>query len=449
MKKKKLFLLVILIFCATFLICGCDESQPGNDVESYSDETHFYSIPEAYFSLEKYNVITKSSDNVGEGFSVITSNTLELEVKCGALLNEVIAYIKMYDADGKLVGSYRCSLKNCNIEANESFVLSTEISNDAKNNFSVIDVKFEGKSSRKIFMAEHIMYNVTWVYNNGDASKMETFELGSKIEEPSEEPQKDGYVFDGWFTDQACTEKYDFENSEVDENITLYAGYVFDYAKVEQKLVDVAKLSTVKVITKSYSSFFWSKIETASSTKCGEGIIIDDGNGRYSVLTTNDILKKENGYEKVEYTVVDYYGNTISAELKHSSEAYNLGVLQFERTSALLVVPLASSSPMIGDDIAMSNWNENDEYQLHFGKVLSFERIEHNGSGSLARDVSYDMLVHSAESDVRVSGRPMFNMNFELVGIQCGTLTDEKIELDKNHVIPWATIQKYMNSYGI
>ncbi len=37
-------------------------------------------------------------------------------------------------------------------------------------------------------------------------------------------PTKDGYVFTGWYTDSTCNTLFDFE-SEIVENITLYAGY--------------------------------------------------------------------------------------------------------------------------------------------------------------------------------------------------------------------------------
>ena len=83
-----------------------------------------------------------------------------------------------------------------------------------------------------------------------------------------------------------------------------------------------------------------------------------------------------------------------------------------------------------------------------FGEVLAFEKITHEDIGSAAHDVTFDMMVHDVQTDARISGRPMFNMNLELVGLQCGTLTKEEVELESKHVIPWEAIQKYVSTYG-
>lgn len=451
MKKKYLIFLTALVLGIALLLCGCDGGEPvdTDEGELREDGTRVYSVPNAYFTFENYNVVTKSPTDIGDNFSVITHHMLEIQVKCSTSLDEVVAIIKLYDSDGNLVGNYRCTRNNCGIEAGESFTLTTEISNEARNTFSIVDVRFEGKSLKKVFRVDNITYNVTYVYNNGTPSKMTVATLGDKIEEPLEIPVKDGYVFDGWFTDPDCTEPYNFEDSEVDTDTTLYAGYLLNYIRMGEKLVDIAKLSTVKITTKSYSSLLWGALETASSEKSGEGIIVKDSDGYYSVLTTNDILKKEEGYDKVEYRIVDYYGNTVNAEIKHTSEAYNLGVIRFEKTNSLLVAQLSSSSPKVNDEVGMARYFEGSGYYPYFGKLISFERISHEDLGSSAHDITFDMIVHDVQTDVRISGRPMFNMNLELIGIQCGTLTKDELDLESKHVIPWEAIKKYKDTYGI
>ena len=221
MKKRYLIFCVALVLGIAFLLCGCDSSLPADTEEGElrEDGTRVYSVPNAYFTFENYNVITKSPTDIGDNFSVITHHMLEMQVRCSASLDEVVAIIKLYDSDGNLVGNYRCTRNNCGIEAGESFTLTTEISNEARNTFSIVDVRFEGKSLKKVFRVDNITYNVTYVYNNGTPSKMTVATLGDKIEEPLEIPVKDGYVFDGWFTDPDCTEPYNFEASEVDTDI--------------------------------------------------------------------------------------------------------------------------------------------------------------------------------------------------------------------------------------
>lgn len=47
---------------------------------------------------------------------------------------------------------------------------------------------------------------------------------GKKVNRPSSDPSKDGYVFDQWYVDKDLKTPYDF-NKDVTEPLTLYAGY--------------------------------------------------------------------------------------------------------------------------------------------------------------------------------------------------------------------------------
>lgn len=51
------------------------------------------------------------------------------------------------------------------------------------------------------------------------------------VSEPAE-PTREGYIFDGWFTDKDCTTEYDFD-TKVTKNITLYAGWTEEKDPVE------------------------------------------------------------------------------------------------------------------------------------------------------------------------------------------------------------------------
>ena len=50
------------------------------------------------------------------------------------------------------------------------------------------------------------------------------------VTEPTETLTKDGYLFDGWYTDEACTNKFEFENGKsttaVSGNLDLYAKWI-------------------------------------------------------------------------------------------------------------------------------------------------------------------------------------------------------------------------------
>ncbi len=68
-----------------------------------------------------------------------------------------------------------------------------------------------------------IRYSVKFDTDGGSTVSSVTVSRNAKATEP-EAPEKEGYTFMGWYTDEALTEKYDF-NSKVTKNIILYAKW--------------------------------------------------------------------------------------------------------------------------------------------------------------------------------------------------------------------------------
>ncbi len=69
-------------------------------------------------------------------------------------------------------------------------------------------------------------YTVTFDTQGGSKITSSSVTRNTVVKEPAE-PTKDGYVFEGWFTDKACATEYDF-TSKVTKNITLYAKWAED-----------------------------------------------------------------------------------------------------------------------------------------------------------------------------------------------------------------------------
>ncbi len=65
---------------------------------------------------------------------------------------------------------------------------------------------------------------VTFVSNGGSAVPTQTVTTGAKAQAP-EAPTRDDVEFAGWYKDEALTEVFDFENTAVKSNITLYAKW--------------------------------------------------------------------------------------------------------------------------------------------------------------------------------------------------------------------------------
>jgi len=48
---------------------------------------------------------------------------------------------------------------------------------------------------------------------------------GEKVQRP-EQPKRNGRMFGGWYVDEECTERWDFENDTVEDSMTLYAKWM-------------------------------------------------------------------------------------------------------------------------------------------------------------------------------------------------------------------------------
>ena len=66
-------------------------------------------------------------------------------------------------------------------------------------------------------------YTVTFDARGGSAVADQTVKEGGAVSKPAD-PTRDGYVFDGWYRDEACTQVYDF-SATVEGDLTLYAKW--------------------------------------------------------------------------------------------------------------------------------------------------------------------------------------------------------------------------------
>lgn len=71
--------------------------------------------------------------------------------------------------------------------------------------------------------AETEQYTVIFESNGGSVVEKQTVADGQKVSRP-EDPTKEGFVFEGWYTDSGMTTAYDF-GSEVTKSFTLYAKW--------------------------------------------------------------------------------------------------------------------------------------------------------------------------------------------------------------------------------
>ena len=84
---------------------------------------------------------------------------------------------------------------------------------------------------------------------HGTAPAEATINYGEKVTRPTD-PTAEGYTFDGWFTDSACTTEYTFE-TPVTAPITLYAKWTVNQYTIE---FDTDGGNTIDSITQDYGT---------------------------------------------------------------------------------------------------------------------------------------------------------------------------------------------------
>lgn len=131
---------------------------------------------------------------------------------------------------------------------------------------------------------------VTFVTNGGTDVAGQTVKTDEKITKPSD-PTRTGYTFGGWYTDQSCTKKWDFEKDTVSDAMTLYAKWTANTYDVTLNLNYDGAAEPTK-ITVTYD-------------------------GTYSALTT----PKRAGYDFLGWFTAQTGGEQVTADSKVSITA--------------------------------------------------------------------------------------------------------------------------------
>lgn len=75
-----------------------------------------------------------------------------------------------------------------------------------------------------VFVIRHNGFTVSFETDGGSAVESVKV-MHSELVGQDAVPVKEGWVFTGWYSDPACTQKWDLENDTVTGSMTLYAGW--------------------------------------------------------------------------------------------------------------------------------------------------------------------------------------------------------------------------------
>jgi len=180
-------------------------------------------------------------------------------------------------------------------------------------------------------------WKITWHLNSGSwadgYTRVTQVEKGQALNEPPE-PTKDGYTFQGWYTNSGLTSSYNFSNS-VTGNLTLYAGWQQNPQAPTHLLFtsDVHWRETAKGIFPTW-------METMTSTVHPSGVDYMSWGGDHAGSNNNEsytrhwtnaevVMKKANEYVDSGYIKnknLFIFGNhewNIPASNTHGGDYYN------------------------------------------------------------------------------------------------------------------------------
>lgn len=143
------------------------------------------------------------------------------EMNQGDMLSQaIVTYAKIFGLDGELTGTY--------IWDNGSAVIYSDceapltFTPDDKN-YTPIPLKATVHAYRPRSHSTTSKFTVSFETNGAGKISSQTIQKNNTATEP-QKPTKEGYTFDGWYSDKGLTKKYDF-SEKITKNITLYAKW--------------------------------------------------------------------------------------------------------------------------------------------------------------------------------------------------------------------------------
>ena len=186
-----------------------------------------------------------------------------------AAVNETIRGKK----DGKITGSDSTMEYKADGATDYTAVSENEILNLVPGTYLVRykeNDNYLAGEDKVIVIAAGEMITVSFDTMGGSAVEAKTCEYNGKISAP-EEPTKEGYVFIGWFSDSALTEKWDFASGVLSENKTLYAAWVHGTVATGEENVENVTANGLNDIAKAERTDISLVVKALEDSKDSEG----------------------------------------------------------------------------------------------------------------------------------------------------------------------------------
>lgn len=289
-------------------------------------------------------------------------------------------------------------------------------------------------------------YEVTLVYNNGDKNGSITVEEGKTFATPND-PEKENYIFEGWYSDAKLSKKYDFSKA-VTKDLTLYAKYILDAADITNKISQDTMKSLVKVYNENYNMMIF-----GSEKFQGSGFCFYVQNGYYFVITNCHVVADDTAYMNQSFTIEDYQGNVYTAHLYENpnkagsaiSPEYDLACLYFKPSSTTNVkeISIVSENPEVGEDVISLGAPKDQSNSITYGQISEYRKITLDDTSEDLSNVTFEVIHHNALINNGSSGGPLLNADLNVVGVNYAGAS----QTGEGYAIPAEKLIEFLNTY--
>ena len=174
-------------------------------------------------------------------------------------------------------------------------------------------------------------YTVSFDTDGGSTVESQTVVSGNKATIPAVNPTKKGYIFAGWYTDNTYTTEFDFENTIITDNTTVYAKFE-DASIFKLDGYTFSKINTLEELTTGYYVI--------------GGYISNSNEYKYMISDMNTTKSFKSSDNPTEFYEIKLKSNSVT--IKNSKNMYIIS--NTEKSVSLSEKEKTIFTPVVGTD---------------------------------------------------------------------------------------------------
>ncbi len=289
------------------------------------------------------------------------------------------------------------------------------------------------------------------IYDYGGARDNAAVTVAAGTLIPRDCPEREGYIFGGWYTDSDFKMSYDF-SAPVASDMTLYAKWIerspqdIDYEELINSITADTVRATVKLTVEKYDvNIGFISTKTNVSVSSGSGVIYEERDGYYYCLTNNHVVARGTR-SYAEVSVTDYRLDSYSAEIVCSDASYDLAVVRFKKNAS---VPLGSVEIESGDfaigDLAVAIGSPGGQMNaVTLGSVVAKETVAVDAAESSVSNVTFEVIKHDAPMSNGSSGGALLSADLKIMGINYAAASNDG-EFVYGYAVPAQRIREFLS----